>query len=231
MGLLRHADKTHRSVEKFSLIMIEIIPAINADNFEEIKKKIKLVESCADWAHIDVADGTFTKNTLWHNASDLASLDTKLNIEVHLMINNPERRIDDWLISGVKRVFFHIKGCKDPGFVINRCKEAGVEAAIAVGPDESVVKAMAHKDEVKMFLILGVHPGLAGQKMNPDTYGKIKEVRSFCGSCIIGVDGGMNRETMPRAAEAGADRIISASAVFESGKSPEEAIGELKKIV
>ena len=228
MGLRRDADKTYRSTKEFSLIMIEIIPAINADNFEEIKRKIKLAEPHTDWIHIDVADGTFTKNTLWHNAADLALLDTKLNIGVHLMINNVERRIDDWLVSGVKRIIFHIEGSKDPDFVINRCKEAGVETDISIGPEESVIKAMKYKNNVDAFQILGVHPGLAGQKIESNVYDRIKEVRSFCSSCIIEVDGGMNKETISQAVEAGANRIVAASAVFND-RDIGENIEELKK--
>ena len=210
--------------------MIEIIPAINADNFEEIKRKIKLIEPHTDWVHIDVADGTFTKNTIWHNATDLALLDTKLNIGVHLMINNVERRIDDWLVSGIKRITFHIEGSKDPGFVINRCKEAGIDAAISIGPDESIIKAMEYKNKVNVFQILGVRPGLPGQKLEKNTFDRIREVRNFCGSCIIEVDGGMNKETIPRAVEAGANRMAAASAIF-NGEDVGKNIKELKNVV
>ncbi|MFQ5584776.1 MAG: hypothetical protein ACE5GL_10110 [Calditrichia bacterium] len=144
---------------------------------------------------------------------------------MHLMINDVERRIDDWLVSGVKRVFFHVNGSKDPDFVIKKCKEANVDPAISIGPDESIIKAMGYKDDVKMFQILGVRPGLAGQKIQADTYERIKEVRNFCGSCIIEVDGGMNKETIPQAIEAGANRIVAASAIFndkDAGKNIEE---------
>ena len=213
------------------MIMIEIIPAINADSFEEVEKRIKLVESHTDWVHIDVADGTFTKNTLWHNAADLNLLNTKLNIEIHLMINDVERRIDDWLISGagVRRIIFHIGGCKDSDFVIKRCEKAGIDAAISIALEESVVKAMKYKDNVNLFQILGVRPGLPGQKIIAGAYERIKEVRNFCGSCIIEIDGGMNKETIPLAIKAGANRIVAASAIFND-KDTGENIKELKSL-
>lgn len=216
MGLRGDADKAHRNFKKIFINMI-IIPAINADNFEEIKEKIKLIEQYADWAHLDIADGTFTKNTLWHNPADLILLETGLNLEIHLMLNNVERRIEDWLIKGVKRIIFHIGGTQDAGFIIDKCKKNGVEAGISVSPNESLAKGLAYKDKVDFFQILGVNPGLPGQKIMEETFGKIKEAKKFCPSCIIEVDGGMNRETIPRAVEAGADIIVAASAIFGGG--------------
>lgn len=210
--------------------MIEIIPAINAQTFEEVAQKIKLIEPHASWIHLDAADGTFTKNTIWHNPADLALLETSLNLEVHLMINNIERRIDDWIVSGVKRIIFHVGGCKDPDFVIKKCKEAKIDAAISIGPDESIIKAMEHKNKVDMFQILGVRPGLTGQKAENDTFDRIKEVRNFCSFCIIEVDGGMNKETIPRAVEAGADIIVAASAIF-NGEDIGKSIEELKNVI
>ena len=131
-----------------------IIPAINADTFEEVQKKLKLVEPYVSLVHLDIADGTFTRNTLWRNPADLDLLETNLNLEIHLMINNVEQRIDDWLIKGVKRIIFHIGGSKDPGFVIDRCHKNKTEAGIAISPDESIVKALAYKNKADIFQIL-----------------------------------------------------------------------------
>lgn len=206
-----------------------IIPAINNNSFEEIKEKIKLTKPYTNWIHLDVADGTFTKNTLWHNPTDLALLEKDLNLEVHLMISDVERRIEDWLVSGVKRIIFHVGGCKDPDFVIKKCKEAKIDAAISIGPDESIVKAMEYKNKVDMFQILGVRPGLTGQKAENDTFDRIKEVRNFYPSCIIEVDGGMNKKTIPRAVEAGADIIVAANAIFNGGDVGKN-IEELKNL-
>jgi ribulose-phosphate 3-epimerase len=194
---------------------IEIIPAINADNFEEVKRRIKLIEPCAKWAQIDVADGTFTKNTLWHNAQDLLGLETSLNIEVHLMLSNIDQRINDWLLPNIKRIIFHISASQDPDFVINKGKEAGKEIGIAISPDESLLKAMHYRGKVDIFQILGVYPGMTGQKIQEDTFEKIRELRKFCPSCIIEIDGGVNKENAKRLVEAGADILVAASAIFE----------------
>jgi len=207
-----------------------IIPAINAESFDEVQRKIKLIEPCSSWVHLDIADGTFTKNTLWHNLLEFSLLETELNIELHFMMDRIEERIDHWLNISVKKIIFHIDGSKDPFFVIDRCHKNKTEVGIAISPDESIAKAMAYKDKVNFFQILGVKPGLQGQKMDENTFDRIREVRKFCPSCIIEVDGGMNKHTIPKAIEAGANIIVSASAIFDSDKSVGEAIEELRNI-
>ncbi len=203
-----------------------VIPAINADNFEEIKKRIKLIEPFVDWVHIDAADGTFTKNTIWHNSRDLLDIETNLNIEVHLMMSNVEKRIDDWLLPNIKRIIFHLDGSVVPDFVIKKIKDAGKQAGIAISPDISWTKALHYKGAADIFLVLGVYPGLSGRKIQESCFEKIKEIRKFCPSCIIEVDGGMNKETVKKAVKAGANIIAAGSAIFKE-KNIEKAIKEL----
>jgi ribulose-phosphate 3-epimerase len=210
--------------------MIEIIPAINADNFEEIKQKIKLVEPYVKWIQIDVADGTFTKNTIWHDPTDLLSLKTKLKIEIHLMVDRVEERINSWLLPNVQRIIFHLGASQDPCFVINKIKEAGKEAGIAISPSESWTKAMPYNYKADMFQVLAVDPGLPGQKTKEEALETIKMMREFCKECIIEVDGGMNKETAKRATDAGANIIVAANAVFKNNdtkKNIEELNGAL----
>lgn len=207
---------------------MKVIPVINADNFEELKEKIKLVEPYADSIHIDVADGTFTKNTLWHNPRDLESLDAPLYIEVHLMMNDIDNKIGDWLLSNISRIIFHLNGAAHPDFVISEIKKVGKEVGISISPDESMEEALKYKDKVNFYQILGVHPGLAGQKTLESTFERIKVVRDSCHSCIIEVDGGMNKETANMAIGAGANIIVAASYIFNS-KNIGEAIRNLIK--
>ena len=214
---------------------MKIIPAINAKTFEELKKKIKLVEPFANliggWIHIDVADGTFTKNTLWHNSKDLIGLDISLYIEAHLMLNDIDNKISDWFACperiGIKRIIFHLSASRDPNFVISEIKKAGKEVGISIGPDESVEEALKYKDKIDLFQILGVYPGLAGQKTLESTFDRIKEVRKVCEHCIIECDGGMNKETAKRAVDSGANIIVAASAIFDS-EDIGKAIRDLK---
>ncbi len=217
--------------------MIEIIPAINTDNFEEIRRKIKLVEPYfpppGGWVQLDVADGTFTKNTIWHNPKDLIGFETTLNIEVHLMINDIERCVDDWLIPEVKRIIFHLETSKDPDLVIKKIRDAGKEAGIAKGPDTSWTQLAHFRGKVNFFQILAVYPGLAGQELLEKTYEHIRQLRKFCELCIIEVDGGVNKENAKKLIEAGADILVAASAIFSAkgGGDIKKNIEELKNAV
>ncbi len=206
---------------------IEIIPAINTDSFEEVKRRIKLVEPYADWVQLDIADGTFTKNTTWHNAGDLLSLETSLKIEVHLMINDVEERLEEWLITPVQRIIFHLETAKNPDFIIEKCKKSGKEVGIAIGPDTSWTKVIPYLDKVDLIQILGVYPGLAGQKFQEECFDKIRHLRKECSKCIIEVDGGMDKITAKKAVKAGADIINAATAIFGE-KDVKKAVKNLK---
>ncbi|MBI5045482.1 MAG: hypothetical protein HZC14_00495 [Candidatus Niyogibacteria bacterium] len=207
--------------------MIEIIPAINTESFEEIKQKIKMVEPYAKWAHLDAADGTFTKNTIWHNPADLAGLETPLLLEAHLMIDRIERQIDHWLLPNLRRIIFHIEAAADPNFVIEKCREAGKEVGIAINPETPWTQPYPYLEKINLVQILGVHPGLAGQKFDTEVLHKIKAVRKECPGCIIEADGGMNEVTARQAVTAGADIITAASAIY--GKTDiGQAINDLK---
>src|SRR3989338_3196240 len=107
--------------------MIEIIPSINVLDFSDLKKKIKKIEPYVGdpdkggikWAHIDVSDGVFTKHVSWHEPKDLVGFKTKLKLEVHLMIDQPEREIEEWLIKPVNRVIFHQEATKEHELLID----------------------------------------------------------------------------------------------------------------
>src|SRR3990167_10227179 len=114
--------------------MPEIIPAINAESFEEVKKKIKLVEPYVKWVHLDVADGTFTPNSIWHDPRDLLALETPLFLEVHLMVVDMDIRWRDWVLPKVSRVIFHAEAAHDPELVVGKIHEAGKEVGVAINP-------------------------------------------------------------------------------------------------
>jgi len=103
--------------------MIEVIPTIIAKDFEELREKVKLVEPHTEWVQLDVMDGVFVDNTTWNNPSDLKNLKTKLKLEVHLMIKNPEKIIDQWIKSGVKRIIFHFEATRKWENIIKKIKK------------------------------------------------------------------------------------------------------------
>lgn len=206
---------------------VEIIPGANEEEFSEIEKKIRLLEPYSRWAHLDVADGTFTKNTIWHNAQDLVGFKTSLAIEVHLMILDIEERIQNWFLPSIKRIIFNLRASKDPAFAIEKCKEAGKEVGISIGPDVSFEEIKPYLDKIDVIQILSVYPGLAGQEFQDKNLEKIIHIRKQCPSCIIEVDGGMNADTAKKAIKAGANIIVAVSYIWKSGDI-KKAIESLK---
>ena len=187
------------------------------------------MEPFSEWVQLDIADGTFTKNTTWHNSEDLLAAKTPLKIEVHLMIADIEKRVEEWLLAPVQRIIFHLEATKNPDFVIEKIKKAGKEVGIAIGPDTPWTKLVPYFQKADLFQILGVYPGLAGQKFQKECFDKIIHLRKKCLQCIIEVDGGMNAETAKQAIEAGANIIVAAGAIF-GAKDIKKAIEELKNV-
>ena len=215
--------------------MAEIIPAINVPEWEEIVRRVKLIESFAeevdvDTVHLDVTDGTFTKNSYWHRASDLLNLKTPLKIEVHLMIgtsDNPiEERIAEWLMpERIFRAIMHVEAGHDIHLAIAKCREAGIETGVAIVPGSSWTRLAPYLDEVDLAQVLGVHPGLSGQMMQRDhVFDALSHLktRSPRGG-LIEVDGGVAPANARDLIEAGANVLVAGSAIFDAD-DPKEAI-------
>ncbi len=207
--------------------MVEIIPAVNAETWQEVVTKIRRVESFSKWVHIDVADGTFTPNTIWHNPLDLVGFETPANVEIHLMEDRPEERIEAWLIKPVKRIIVHYEVAHDLDFIFTECWRAKIEVGVAVNSRTSWTCLKPFISRVHLFQILAVHPGKAGQEFERHNLSKIKHLRTACHDCNIEVDGGMNPKNAEDAVKAGANIIASASYIF-SHPSPKMAMKELQ---
>ena len=206
--------------------MVEIIPAINADTWDEVARKIRLVEPYVDWVHIDVADGTFTPNALWHNPLDLVGFETKANVEIHLMEDRPEERIEAWLIKPVKRVIVHYEVTHDLDFILAEAKKDGVAVGLSVDSHTSWTCLKPFVDKVDLLQILAVHAGKAGQEFERHNLSKIKHLRQFAPKAIIEVDGGIVPDIADDCVAAGANILASASYIFDH-PSPKMAIREL----
>ncbi|QQG42431.1 MAG: hypothetical protein HYW15_02895 [Candidatus Giovannonibacteria bacterium] len=209
--------------------MLEIIPSINVSDFEELKKRIKKVEPYVKWAHLDVSDGVFTKHVSWHEPKDLVGLKTKLKLEVHLMIDRPERTIDGWLVKPVSSVIFHQEATKEHALLIDKIHEAKKEAGIAIKPDTPWLKLFPYLGKVEVLQLLAVPPGPSGQEFSEEILHKIGHIRSLCKKCIIEVDGGVNKRVAARLIKEGANLLVAGKAIFES-KNIKKAIAELENV-
>jgi len=206
---------------------MKVIPAINETDFEEIKKKILLAESFgAEWAQIDVADGTFTPNETWNNPDDLKNLRATgygllPNLEIHLMVNDPDYIIKRWLNCGAKRIFVHYESSKNILAMKDECQKAGVELGLAIGPQIPVEGLFEYKNRIRSYLILAVNPGLAGQEFQSNQLDKIRLLREQMPDAKIEVDGGISMKNAFEIRQAGADTLVSASYIWDSNNQKE----------
>lgn len=209
--------------------MIEIIPSINVRTFPEVLERIKKVEPYVSWCHLDVTDGIFSKHLTWHEPRDLLNLETKLNLEVHLMTEEPEKIITDWFVKPIKRLIVHLEAVKAPEFIIQKCRDVGVEIGLAINPETFWGKLESWFGKVDIYQVLAVHPGPSGQKIQEGIYDKIVHIRKACSECIIEIDGGINPETAREALRVGANLLVSGSYIFESDNIA-KALDELKNL-
>jgi len=209
---------------------MRVIPAINATDFETVKKQILQVADFSFWIHLDVVDGKFAPNVLWGKADDIKKIKSlAVNFEAHLMVERPELAIEAWLENGIKRIVIHAEAVNDRLFILNMCQKFNAEAGLAIRPDTQIEKITPFLKDFKFVQILAVNPGFAGQKFDEKVLEKVKFLRTHYKDVIIEVDGGINPETAKLVKKAGADIVVSASYIFSS-KDPKKAYEELQKI-
>jgi len=215
---------------------MEVIPAINEIEFGEIKKKMETAHRFgAAWVHLDVADGKFTANQLWNNHKDLAEVRASRmqhpHVEMHLMVENPDEALDDWLDANVNRIIVHVEAARDVAAMKAKCEMFGADLVLASNPDTPAEKLLAHKESVDNFLVLAVNPGVAGQKFQESQLQKIKALRESAPGAKIEVDGGVDAEVALKVKAAGADILASASYIWNSDnpKDAYEALGKLSE--
>lgn len=225
---------------------MKIIPAINCPDFDCVKEKLeKAVKFFSDlpaddlskegWAQIDIADGKFTLRKTWNNPGDLITNYQLpiINLEFHLMVENPESVIDDWIEtfrqnSGrADRIIVHLEALRGADF--EKYKSGNAEIGLAINPETPVEKLIPYLDKIKFVQILAVNPGLSGQNFQQQVLKKIKFLKDNYPDVIIEVDGGINLETAKLCKEAGADILISGSYIWD-GENPKAAFDELAKI-
>ncbi|MFC1700917.1 ribulose-phosphate 3-epimerase [Patescibacteria group bacterium] len=195
--------------------MIEIIPAIIPKDFKELEEKIDLVEPYIDWVQLDIMDSKFVDNATWNNPFELKNLHTNLKLEAHLMIQNPEEHIDEWINSGVKRIIFHYESTEKHQEIIDKIKQAGLEVGIAINPETKAEMISRFAGMLDLILVMTVNPGKGGQKFLDEMLEKIKYLRVEYPYVKIEVDGGINSITASSAIKMGANILVSGSAIFQ----------------
>lgn len=208
---------------------MQIIPAILAQTKEEFVGKVTEIFSDVDMVQIDVMDGKFVSNSTWGTPDEILELHLPVLFEAHLMVENPENVVDEWVRIGAHRVIFHIEATKNPGLVIEKIRGMGREIGIAINPETPIAALSEWLNLIDYVLVMGVTPGASGQKFQPKALQKIKELKKIRPGLKVGVDGGVNFETAKDIAAAGVDVLNAASAIFDYPE-PVEAIEILQKI-
>lgn len=210
--------------------MNNIIPAIIAENFEELKEKISKIEGLVEWAQIDVMDGKFVPSLSWNNPFELQNIDTNLKIEMHLMVQNPENVIKDWIMSGARRVVVHYESSSKENIekAVADLKFAGLEAGVALRmeTDANEIESLIPSLDVVQFMSID-KIGYYGQEFNPKVIDKIKDLRKKFLSVKINIDGGVNFKNAKALFEAGADNLIVGNIIFNS-QNIKETIAKLQ---
>ena len=203
--------------------MIKIAPSILSADFSRLGEHIKELEECgADMIHIDVMDGMFVPNISFGIPiiKSIRKL-TKLTFDVHLMIEDPSRYVEDFVKAGADIITVHYETDRHIDRTINYIKSFGVKAAVALNPATSVESIKYLISNVDMVLIMSVNPGFGGQKYIEYCTDKIKEVRAladkFNKNLMIQVDGGIDETNISKVVSSGADVIVAGSAIFKNG--------------
>jgi len=206
-----------------------VIPSINCSDFAAAASQIKKSEEFSEWIHIDVSDGKFTDVKSWGNPDELKSINTKQNIEVHLMVENPDEKALLWLEAGVKRIIVHVQTIRDPRSLMSLADNYSAEIMLALDPSQSIENTHPYLKEFKLLQVLTVFPGLSGQREQSGWAEKIKSLRELSPTATIEVDGGMDPMDARIAKDAGADIIVSGSYIFSS-PDPKGAYEKLDSI-
>lgn len=212
---------------------IEIIPAILPNDYDEIIEKVSMVKKSAKTVQIDICDGKFVPNTTWpfiNNDGDFERIQKEeegmpawqeVDYEFDLMIDEPDRAVDQWVAAGAARIILHAEAKGGIGKAIEYLK-GRVEVGMALNIDTPIsiigeTKFGIEEGSLQFIQLMGIdRVGFQGQEFDPKVIEKIKAIKKMCPDYPVSIDGGVSFENARRLTDAGADRLVVGSAIFDS---------------
>jgi len=214
-----------------------ISASILSADFARLGEEIATVEAAGgDWIHVDVMDGHFVPNiTMGPFIVAACRRITKLPLDVHLMIEKPERYLEAFAKAGASGLTVHIETCPDLSGTLKQIKALGCRAGVVLNPATPVGAIQSVLPEADLVLVLSVNPGYSGQEFMPETIAKVSEIRkkldALRSSAWLEVDGGIDVETLPQMKEAGATAFVAATAIFKHPQGAKAGLESLRRII
>lgn len=216
--------------------MAILAPSILSADFSNLAQQIRLAElGGADWIHCDVMDGQFVPNlTFGPLVIKAVKKSTRLPLDVHLMVKNPEHLLEEFAASGAAYITVHQEATIHLNSTINRIKELGCKAGISINPSTPVSTLRDIAEYADLILLMSVNPGFGGQTLIPNVLRKVKDLtelrRKLNSNFLIEIDGGIDKNTIKDAQKAGVDVFVAGSYVFAS-ENITAAAAELKNLL